>query len=103
MNKVNFTIANFVNHPSNKKLNVYEPKIELPLKELKVLDSENVRVRGYYTGICKWLTPEEVTVYDYMVGCLKMGTKGYKFSKCWDWFEKNNPSVVSKILKGMNN
>tara|TARA_R110000803_G_scaffold86982_2_gene153544 strand:+ start:62 stop:457 length:396 start_codon:yes stop_codon:yes gene_type:complete len=78
----------------------YEPKVKLPVKELVVLDKENKRVRSSVTGVTKWLTPEEIAVYDYMNGVHRFGgDKGSSFQKCVKWFELNNPDAFNKVIK----
>ena len=78
----------------------YEPKVELPIKSLVVLDKENQRVRSSVTGVTKWLTPEEVAVYDYMNGVHHFGgDKGSSFQKCVKWFSTNNPDAFNKVIK----
>jgi len=78
----------------------YEPKVELPIKELVVLDKENQRVKSSITGIPKWLTPEEVAVYDYMNGVHRFkGEKGKDFQKCVQWFKDNNPDAFVKVIQ----
>jgi hypothetical protein len=82
----------------------YEPKVKMPIDGLVVIDKENVRVKGLHTRIPKWLTPEEVTVYDYMLGCIAYNPneRDENFYKCWYWFQKNNIDAFDKVLKGMD-
>lgn len=78
----------------------YEAKVKLPIDDLVVLDKENQRVRSNVTGVTKWLTPEEVTVYDYMNGVNHFGgNKDNKFQKCVQWFKDNNPDAFKKVVE----
>jgi|TARA_R110000803_G_scaffold150328_1_gene215694 hypothetical protein len=75
-------------------------QIKLPINGLWILDNENVRVKSNKTGITKWLTPEEVTVYDYINGSYTLSIPNEtNFYKCIDWFRKNNLDAYEKVIK----
>ena len=56
------------------------------------LDKEPVTVTNPYTEVTTVLTPTECAVFDYMMGCYKLG-KMKEFYDCKDWFIVNNPEA----------
>ncbi len=64
---------------------------------IMILDEEPVEVRNRFSGEPCTLTPEEVAVYDYCMGCeLIQDYKGVR--KALDWFMKNNPEAYMVLL-----
>ena len=64
---------------------------------IQVLDNEPVEVRNRFSGEPCVLTPEEVAVYDYLMGCEMMGDyKGLR--KGLDWFIDNNAEAYMTLL-----
>ena len=64
---------------------------------IMILDDEPVEVRNSFTGEPCMLTPEEVAVYDYCMGCELLGDyKGVR--KALDWFMDNNAEAYMTLL-----
>ena len=64
---------------------------------IMILDDEPVEVRNRFTGEPCMLTPEEVAVYDYCMGCELLGDyKGVR--KALDWFMDNNAEAYMTLL-----
>lgn len=64
---------------------------------IQVYDTEPVEVQNPFSGECATLTPEEVSVYDYLKGCELMGDyTGLR--KGLDWFMKKNPEAYMTLL-----
>lgn len=64
---------------------------------IQVYDTENVVVKNRFSGEPATLTPEEVAVYDYLMGCEIMGDyKGMR--KGLDWFMSNNIEAYMTLL-----
>ena len=64
---------------------------------LKVYDTEDVVVKNRFSGEPCTLTPEEVSVYDYIMGCELLGDyKGMR--KGLDWFMENNIKAYMVLL-----
>ena len=64
---------------------------------IQVLDDEPVEVKNRFTGEPATLTPEQVAVYDYLMGCEIMGDyKGLR--KGLDWFIDNAPEAYMTLL-----
>ena len=64
---------------------------------IQVYDTEPVTVRNPFSGDSIELTPEEVSVYDYLKGCELMGDyEGLR--KGIDWFSRNNPEAYMVLL-----
>jgi hypothetical protein len=54
-------------------------------------------VKNPYSGDSIVLTPEEVSVYDYLKGCEMVGDYA-GVRKGIDWFSKNNPEAYMVLL-----
>jgi hypothetical protein len=64
---------------------------------IQVLDKNNVVVKNRFSGEPAELTPEEVAVYDYLMGCEMIGDyKGLR--KGLDWFIENNSDAYMTLL-----
>lgn len=64
---------------------------------IQVYDTEPVTVKNPYSGETIVLTPEEVSVYDYLKGCELVGDyEGLR--RGIDWFSKNNPEAYMVLL-----
>lgn len=64
---------------------------------IQVFDTENVVVKNRFSGEPATLTPEEVAVYDYLMGCEMIGDyKGLR--KGLDWFIDNNAKAYMTLL-----
>lgn len=64
---------------------------------IQVFDTENVVVKNRFSGEPATLTPEEVAVYDYLMGCELIGDyKGLR--KGLDWFMSNNIEAYMTLL-----
>ena len=62
-----------------------------------VVDEAPVEVRNRFSGEPCMLSPEEVAVYDYLMGCELLGdVKGLR--KGLDWFRNNNASAYMTLL-----
>jgi hypothetical protein len=64
---------------------------------IQVYDTEPVTVKNPYSGDSIVLTPEEVSVYDYLKGCEMVGDYA-GVRKGIDWFSKNNPEAYMVLL-----
>ena len=64
---------------------------------IQVLDKEPVVVRNRFGGGSCTLTPEEVAVYDYLLGCEMMGDYP-KLRRALDWFARTNPDAYMTLL-----
>jgi len=64
---------------------------------ITIMDSEPAEVRNRFGGESIVLQPEELAVYDYLMGCEMMGDyKGLR--KGLDWFMENNPEAYMVLL-----
>jgi len=64
---------------------------------IQVYDTEPVTVQNPFSGESIELSPEEVSVYDYLKGCELMGDyEGVR--KGIDWFSRNNPEAYMVLL-----
>jgi len=64
---------------------------------IQVYDTAPVTVRNPFSGESIELSPEEVSVYDYLKGCELMGDyEGLR--KGIDWFSRNNPEAYMVLL-----
>lgn len=64
---------------------------------IMVLDEGPVEVKNRFTGEACTLTPEEVAVYDYLMGCELIGDyTGLR--KGINWFIDNNASAYMTLL-----
>jgi hypothetical protein len=64
---------------------------------IQVYDTESVVVTNPFSGESYTLTPEEVSVYDYLKGCELMGDyEGLR--KGIDWFMTNNAEAYMTLL-----
>ena len=64
---------------------------------IAIYDTENVVVKNRFSGEPAELTPEEVAVYDYIMGCEMIGDyKGLR--KGLDWFMENNAKAYMILL-----
>ena len=64
---------------------------------IQIMDSEPVVVKNRFSGEACTLSPEEVAVYDYLMGCEMLGD--YKgLSKGLDWFMDNNAEAYMILL-----
>lgn len=64
---------------------------------IQVYDKEPVEVRNPFSGEACMLTPEEVSVYDYLKGCELMGdVPGLR--RALDWFARANPEAYMTLL-----
>ena len=64
---------------------------------IQVYDKEPVEVRNPFSGAACMLTPEEVSVYDYLKGCELMGdVPGLR--RALDWFSRTNPEAYMTLL-----
>jgi len=65
--------------------------------EVIIYDTEPVQVTNHFSGESVTLTPEEVAVYDTIIGAQFLGDHK-TVRKGLDWFIKNNPSVYMILL-----
>ena len=64
---------------------------------ITIMDAEPQEVRNRFGGDSIVLQPEELAVYDYLMGCEMMGDyKGLR--KGLDWFMENNPEAYMVLL-----
>ena len=64
---------------------------------IQIMDSEPVVVKNRFSGEACTLNPEEVAVYDYLMGCEMLGDyKGVR--KGLDWFIDNNAEAYMTLL-----
>ena len=64
---------------------------------IQVYDTEPVAVTNPFSGESYTLSPEEVSVYDYLKGCELMGDyEGLR--KGIDWFMTNNAEAYMTLL-----
>ena len=64
---------------------------------IQIMDSEPVVVKNRFSGEACTLSPEEVAVYDYLMGCEMLGDyKGVR--KGLDWFMDNNAEAYMTLL-----
>jgi hypothetical protein len=71
-------------------------KRKLPF-DCMILDSEPVRVKNPFSGESCMLEPDEVAVYDCIMGA--QYTNNYKIiQKGLDWFRKHNPQAYMTLL-----
>ncbi len=64
---------------------------------IMILDSEPVAVTNPFSGESYTLTPEEVSVYDYLKGCELIGDYA-GVRKGIDWFMDNNAEAYMTLL-----
>jgi hypothetical protein len=64
---------------------------------IQVYDTEPVTVTNPFSGDSIVLTPEEVSVYDYLKGCELVGDYA-GVRKGVDWFSTNNPEAYMVLL-----
>jgi hypothetical protein len=64
---------------------------------IQVYDTEPVTVKNPFSGETIVLTPEEVSVYDYLKGCEMVGDYA-GVRKGVDWFSTNNPEAYMVLL-----
>ena len=64
---------------------------------IQVYDTEPVTVTNPFSGDSIVLTPEEVSVYDYLKGCELVGDYA-GVRKGIDWFSTNNPEAYMVLL-----
>ncbi len=70
---------------------------KLPHPDIQLLDKEPVEVKNPYTGVVTILTPTEVAVFDYLMGCYGLGMME-EFYKCKDWFIENNVTAYMEQI-----
>ena len=64
---------------------------------IAIYDTEPVEVQNPFSGETATLTPEEVSVYDYIKGCELLGDyEGVR--KGLDWFSRANPEAYMTLL-----
>lgn len=64
---------------------------------ITIMDKEPAEVRNRFGGDSIVLQPEELAVYDYLMGCEMMGDyEGLR--KGIDWFMENNPEAYMVLL-----
>jgi hypothetical protein len=64
---------------------------------IMIYDEEPVAVQNPFSGESYTLTPEEVSVYDYLKGCELIGDyKGVR--KGLEWFMQKNPEAYMVLL-----
>ena len=71
--------------------------MELPYKGLVIYDKEPVKVDNRFSGESVTLSPEEVAVYDAIMGFEIVG-EWEKMYDGIDWFRKNNPEAYMVLL-----
>jgi len=71
--------------------------MELPYKGLAIYDKEPVKVDNRFGGGSVMLSPEEVAVYDAIMGFEIVG-EWEKMYDGIDWFRKNNPEAYMVLL-----
>jgi len=71
--------------------------MELPYKGLTIYDKEPVKVGNRFSGESVMLSPEEVAVYDAIMGFEIVG-EWEKMYDGIDWFRKNNPEAYMVLL-----
>ena len=71
--------------------------MELPYKGLTIYDKEPVKVDNRFGGGSVMLSPEEVAVYDAIMGFEIVG-EWEKMYDGIDWFRKNNPEAYMVLL-----
>lgn len=64
---------------------------------ITIMDKEPVEVRNRFGGDSIVLEPEELAVYDYLMGCELMGDMN-GLRKGLDWFMTNNPEAYMVLL-----
>ena len=64
---------------------------------IQVYDTEPVTVKNPFSGETIVLSPEEVSVYDYLKGCEMVGDYA-GVRKGIDWFSTNNPKAYMVLL-----
>ena len=71
---------------------------KLPFK-CRIIDKEPVKVTNHLSGNSVMLEPDEVAVYDVIMGCQLMKNPDYNLvRKGIDWFIKHNPNAYMVLL-----
>jgi len=73
---------------------------ELPLpKWFKgVLYTEGDVVKNPFSGASIGLTAEELSIYDYIIGCTMLNKYNADFIKAMNWFRRANPDAYMVLL-----
>ena len=73
---------------------------ELPLpKWFKgALYTEGAIVKNSFSGASIGLTAEELSIYDYIIGCTMLNKYNAEFIKAMNWFRRANPDAYMVLL-----
>lgn len=55
-------------------------------------------VTNPFSGESYDLTPAELSMYDYIMGCVMLGNYDATFNKATNWFRKENPEAYMLLL-----
>ena len=80
-------------------------KIELPKWFKGEVYTEGAEVTNRFGGDSCYLTAEELSMYDFIIGASNLMEMGFyapktidDMRKCLDWFRKNNAEAYMKLL-----
>jgi hypothetical protein len=63
-----------------------------------VLYTEGAIVKNPFSGASIGLTAEELSIYDYIMGCVMLNKYDATFNKATTWFRRANPDAYMVLL-----
>jgi hypothetical protein len=63
-----------------------------------MLYTDGGEVTNPFSGCSIGLTPAELSMYDFIMGCVYVGKQDQTFVKALDWFRRANPDAYMVLL-----